>query len=898
MIGSTLGPYRVIAKIGEGGMGEVYRAHDPRLGRDVAIKVLPAALTGDPDRLRRFEQEARAAAALNHPNILTVHEIGAVEGVPFVVSELLEGQTLRDALARGPLPPPVATRYALQILSGLAAAHDKGIVHRDLKPENLFITSDDRLKILDFGLAKLLEREPVTAGGTAASTRAADTLPGIVLGTIGYMSPEQVRGQDVDHRSDLFAFGAILYEMLTGQRAFQGESPADTISSILRSDPGVPSDAKATKIPAGLERIVRHCLEKDPGRRIQSARDLAWELETMADFHREQGTESTRSVWSKRGGLAAAAALGVVVGAAALWLVRNQLSTRGGDAPFVQQLERMTQAVGFSEWPAWSPDGRMFAFSSDRSGTFDIYVQRADGVQEPVKVTANAGDNVQPAYSPDGSSIAFVSTRSSRRKLTKIATFAGFDFRTYGGDVWVMPALGGQARRIAQDGNFPAWNPNGQAIAYVSGDENQRTILEASLAGGPPRPILSADASTWEIVRIAYSPSGRWITFESVDRKVMAVPTSGGAAVELVRGRAYAWSSDGRRVYYVGTDTTRATRIEVADVLEGASGLTVSAARIVGANTAAMRELAVAPDGRHLLVVEIEESLNLSRIPLTPDADDVAGPEEALSTGQLRDRYPSVSPDGKRVMVGSDRAGQQDLWILDLASRDWQRVEIPREAYDGVTGCWSKDSGHLFAFTVSGGLATLWSVAIDGSQTERLLPPAPGGGALSSGLFACDLSPDGRTLTYPALSGAFSQLGLVDLASRRQRILTTSPSHKYEASWSPDGRWIAFAANAGGSVNAFRIAASGGKEQQLTTGVERIRHVFYSRDSRWLYIQPDHRNIYRMPADGGPRQAVTHFPESSSLFVEEPRISPDGRYLVYNRGRGGSSIWLLTLDGR
>ncbi|HLN80949.1 MAG TPA: serine/threonine-protein kinase, partial [Thermoanaerobaculia bacterium] len=277
--GSRLGPYEIVTPIGAGGMGEVYRARDPRLGRDVAIKVLPASFSKDPERLRRFEQEARAAGVLNHPNIMAVYDIGTVEGSPYVVSELLEGETLRSRLGGGPLAPRRATEYAVQIAHGLSAAHEKGIVHRDLKPENLFVTKDGRVKILDFGLAKLTQPDgggPQTNFPTAAAS--AETEPGVVLGTLGYMSPEQVRGRPADARSDIFSFGAILYEMLSGKRAFHRDTAADTMSAILREDPPDPSSTNRLVSPA-LDRIIRHCLEKDPEARFHSAHDLAFQLQ-------------------------------------------------------------------------------------------------------------------------------------------------------------------------------------------------------------------------------------------------------------------------------------------------------------------------------------------------------------------------------------------------------------------------------------------------------------------------------------------------------------------------------------------------------------------------------------------------------------------------------------------
>src|SRR5256884_6463905 len=278
--GTKLGRYEIRAKIGEGGMGEVYRARDTQLGRDVAVKVLPSTYSVDEQRLSRFEQEASAASALNHPNILIVHDIGSHEGSPYVVSELLEGETLRKRISGAPLAQRRAIEYALKIANGLAAAHEKGIVHRDLKPDNIFITKDGRVKILDFGIAKLTQAEG-TRSQTDIPTRRVDTGPGVVLGTVGYMSPEQVRGQAVDHRSDIFSFGAILYEMLSGRRAFHRESTADTISAILKEHPPDLSETNQ-RISPPLERLVNHCLEKSPEERFHSARDLAFALEAIS----------------------------------------------------------------------------------------------------------------------------------------------------------------------------------------------------------------------------------------------------------------------------------------------------------------------------------------------------------------------------------------------------------------------------------------------------------------------------------------------------------------------------------------------------------------------------------------------------------------------------------------
>jgi len=279
--GTKLGPYEIQSPLGAGGMGEVYRTRDTRLDREVAIKVLPVGFARDPERLRRFQQEAQAAAALNHPNILAVHDFAEHEGSPYMVTEFLEGETLRERLRPGTLPVRKATEYAEQVARGLAAAHEKGIVHRDLKPENIFVTRDGRVKILDFGLAKLTRPEGTVPSD--AATPASQTEPGMVMGTVGYMSPEQVKGQNADHRSDLFSFGAILYEMLSGKRAFSGETSVETMSAILKQDPPELTETNRTAPPA-LERIVRHCLEKNPEERFQSARDVAFNLANLSEI--------------------------------------------------------------------------------------------------------------------------------------------------------------------------------------------------------------------------------------------------------------------------------------------------------------------------------------------------------------------------------------------------------------------------------------------------------------------------------------------------------------------------------------------------------------------------------------------------------------------------------------
>src|SRR3954453_5457946 len=366
--GTKLGPYEILSALGAGGMGEVYRARDPRLGREVAIKVLPSGSAPDSERLRRFEQEARATAALNHPSILAVFDIGSHDNSPYIVSELLEGETLRSRLISGPLPVRKAVDYALQIVRGLAAAHDQGIFHRDLKPENIFITRDGHVKILDFGLAKLTTPEPAAPGVSAQATLDSVTGRGVLLGTLGYMSPEQCRGATIDARSDIFSFGAVLYEMISGKRAFRGDTTADAISSILKEEP---SDLSATgrDVPPLLERIVHHCLEKDPAARFQSASDIAFALEALSSISSAatgvtaaMSTSAVATPTSRK--WLALALLGVIaVLVVALLVVR--VTTRRPELPSYRQL---TFGREFISSARFAPDQRTVVYSSAHIG--------------------------------------------------------------------------------------------------------------------------------------------------------------------------------------------------------------------------------------------------------------------------------------------------------------------------------------------------------------------------------------------------------------------------------------------------------------------------------------------------------------------------------------------------
>jgi Tol biopolymer transport system component len=584
----------------------------------------------------------------------------------------------------------------------------------------------------------------------------------------------------------------------------------------------------------------------------------------------------------------------VLAGALLSWSVMRIVRPTEANVPHLVSVARLTHEPDYSQSPTWSPDGTVLAFSSNRSGNYEIYVRRVEGGQD-VNVTNDPGQDIQPDFSLDGNWIAFVSTRSSRTGLVQAGSnpLAG-EFRTVGGDIWLVPALGGQARLLAGDGNFPAWNRGGTKVLYVGGPENHRALMEVTASGGPPRAVLPTESSNWEIVRARYSPSGRWITFEDYEQQVLITPAGGGQPRQLLKGESHVWDPSGQRLYYCTLEFSGGTRLLSVETDESAGKLRGDP-KSAGLVTANLRDLAITRDGLHMAAAEMENSLNLTRLPLNTLGDAPAGAEEMLSQEQVYDRNPAVSPDNKNVAYVSNRLGHPELWILHLDTKHHERLQLPGHDVGQWAPRWFPDGRKLTAVrSLADGKASLWVVSADGSQAEELV--------LADTLTAADMlmttgipvSPDGRTLTYSMTSNGFLQLFIFDLATRQSKQLTFTPDDKFDSTGSPDGRWLVYPSNAGGTVQLWKMPASGGTPEQLTKGYERIRHGFYSRDGRWIYFQPNHQNIYRMPATGGVAQQVTHFP-GSTLFIEEPTISPDGRYLYYARSNGGAALWLLTV---
>jgi TolB protein len=449
---------------------------------------------------------------------------------------------------------------------------------------------------------------------------------------------------------------------------------------------------------------------------------------------------------------------------------------------------------------------------------------------------------------------------------------------------------------VAVNANFPVWHPTEKKIAYVSGCEGHRSVVEVSVEDGTSRVLLESKDSTWEIVRLQYSPKGTWLTLEVGDsagiaaNKILRMPAKGGKPEELLEGWSHTWDPSRPRLFYVWRERMGGSRMQVVDVDE-ASGKLVGSPRTIGLLTRNLRDLAIGGAGPTLAAVEGDGALDLSWLPLKAGVAEPAAAEEALNGGGGLDRFPAASPEGRRIAFMSDRMGRREVWVLDVATRKSSRPSQLSNDLGASFVAWNHDGNELLVHRqLSDGSFSLWRVAMDGRRAEPL--------GIDEPVAFVDASPDGKALVYSTQVEGVFQLFTFDVGTRRSRRLTFSSSEKYEGKWSPEGRFVTYCTSEnspeGTKYGLARIPAAGGTEEVLASSSERLRHQFYAPDGRFIYVQKSHQNIYRMPAAGGALEQVTHFPESG-LFIEEPTISRDGSRLVYCRSHGGSSLWLMML---
>ena len=874
-IGDRLGRFEIVSAVGAGGMGEVYRARDPQLRRDVAIKVLAREWSSDADRQRRFELEARAAARLSHPNLIAVHDFGMHDGCAFIVTELLQGETLREALGSRPLSTSKVVEYAMQIASGLAAAHDRGIVHRDIKPENLFVTKDGIVKILDFGIAALVESDSGTAN--TATVTIGDAQPGRVVGTVIYMAPEQARGQGADHRSDIFSFGSVLYEMLAGVSPFRRDTVADSVSAILNDEPPELSPARVT--PA-LDRIVKHCLEKKPEDRFQHARDLWFSLQTALQPSAPSAAQSRHRLATR--GLVALGAIVAALAAGAGYLTGSRNARPEGTVAN-HGIRRITELPGLEEFPSISPDGRSVAFTSSIGGKRQILVRLLAG-GPPLAVTKDAADHQQPRWSPDGSTLVYFSADVDHEQ----------------GAIWAIPALGGPPRRVIASLGGADISKTGRLACFQLLD-GKIQLVTAALDGSDVRRVLSASAGYHRFPR--WSPDSRWIAFQRGDGvrdDVFVVAATGGEPKQLTNDRrvvgGVSWLRSSDAIMYASSRDNSMPYLPPLRLwevkLDGTTPQPLTSA------DASYEQPDVHPASGLVSAVRQQMRFDIWKFPFDGTATENVRRAEQIThqTGQVL--TPTASPSGDEVAFLADHGGRANLWVMSIRTGELRQItfEVDPTVAVGVPN-WSPD-GQSIAFVSSKGLTGsefgVWFVNPDGGNLRNIAKRGLGVAWSTDGgwLYYSDTSA-GALKKVPAAGGepvvvrqeaTRNVIGLHDttLYFMIERPLINGRSEVEIRAASPEN---------GPSRVVARISPSRVPPWQIVNPA-------LSPDGQWLAMLLTDgftTNIWVLSTKSGEWRQVTDFGDRAIFIVRRVSWSPDGKSLLAAVGEGEADV--VVFDG-
>jgi eukaryotic-like serine/threonine-protein kinase len=802
--GTRLGPYEIRSPIGAGGMGEVYKAHDPRLGRFIAIKILLAEKLSDPDRRRRFAQEARAASALNHPGIVTIYDVGCARDIDYIAMEFVEGKTLQELIPRSGLSLNDFLTYSTQVADAISKAHSAGILHRDLKPGNVIVTTERQVKVLDFGLAKLIQAS-VPAGQEATASSVIVTDEHSISGTAAYMSPEQAEGKVLDSRSDIFSFGAMLYEMATGQRAFQGDTAMSTLGCVMRDEPKPISEIRP-ETPPELDRLIRRCLRKDPARRIQTMSDLKVALEELKE-ESDSGKLRSASLGPRRRPGLLWAGLTVIVGLLVALATTFLLPRDAGKSTSFHPVP-LTSYEGDEREPDFSPDGSQvaFAWNGEKQDNWDIYLKVVGSSALPLRLTTDSATDRKPKWSPDGKSIAFVQSKTGEDR------------------VMLTSALGGGARPLAV---FPtaidaglSWSPDSKWLAASTGDRKGPTTLRLiSVETGELRVLTTPIAGSGGDFDPAFSPGGRSLAF--VRERGMNVEElwvlsltktyePRGQPKRILgdgkKNRSPAWSANGREIIFSGGELSRASMYRIAadgsapPVRIDALGDGVTEPAL----SSAAHRLAFSRTFRNASIWRLEMESRNTR------------PEQLIAASSSRDAFPQYSPDGKKIAFFSNRTGLSQIWTCN--GDGTQPVQLT-----SMTG------------TTTG--------------TPRW-------------------SPDGQWISFDSNSGGYWQIYVVGASGGQPKALTSGDRINVGAGWSRDGKWIYFTSKRSGSEEVWKIpapsAAASNMEPQTGTPVQVTRHggtsSVESPDGKTLYFTKTtpgfEFSLWKMPLNGGAETEV------------------------------------------
>ena len=896
--GTRLGTYEIIAPIGEGGMGQVYRATDTALGRQVAIKILPDAFASDPDRLARFEREAKTLASLNHPHIAAIYAIEKSTGQLALVMELVEGDDLSQRIVRGAIPIDEALPIARQIAEALEAAHEQGIVHRDLKPANIKVRADGTVKVLDFGLAKAMP--PISGMPPSQSQATTTTTPGLIsrvgaiLGTAAYMSPEQTRGTGVDKRTDLWAFGCVVFEMLTTRRAFEGATTTDLLAAIIEREPDWSLLPPAT--PIGVRRLLRRCLTKDPKKRLHDIADARLDLDDILTSQRdgEPGSARARPAWASGGALAFAAI--AIVTAAITWLVAQQMHPMTSDGPAIDAtVERLTYDSGVTRMPALSPDGRLLAYASDRSGdgNLDIWVQQIFG-ETPLRLTDDPADDVAPDFSPDGTQVVFRSERN-------------------GGGIYVVSALGGAARLVAQDGRRPRFSPDGSRIAYWSGQfrggaASASSLFVIALSGGAPTrllpdfavandPVWAPDGQSLLVAGVRDSTSQPADSFDWWRAPIDGTPPvrTGVFEIPLLRGTRVSpsqWTSAGV-LFTRGDDLFRVSLSPAGRIFAPPRRLTLGVGPYVDPTSG--------PDG-DLVFARLEVLRAVERASLSNPTEPATRLYADTSSNTFRT---SGTTDGSTIVFEREVGAAREIWIKHIPSG--RQTLVTRVATrNGLNATVSPDGARIVytqSSTETGGpLGTGYVIETAAGVPQKLCE-------------ACELhgflADNQRVLAV--VNGALT-IRVIDVrtGASRDLVIAGDRSRLGRPHVSPDDRWLVFGRRRGtvGKTVVVRFPVG---QPVVSDNLEAVdeptstgRPAGWSLDSHVVYLLLDTDGFRCLwgqrldPTTGGllgKPFVARHFHTTEGMGTTFGNAITTAGFL-YERIDAAASVWRLTVPAR
>jgi eukaryotic-like serine/threonine-protein kinase len=861
VIGETISHYQIQKKIGQGGMGIVYQAKDLKLGRLVALKFVPEPVRNNSRNLNQLVREARAASALNHPNICTVYEIDEHQGQAFIAMELLDGETLRSKIKSGPSTVEETLGIALQVLEGLEAVHANGLVHRDLKPENIFICRSGAVKLLDFGLAKIVRSDADPYADTMPIEMAGDAITEnhVMIGTAPYMSPEQVRDEQLGPQADLFSLGAVLYEMLTGTRAFSGNSVGALLEAVLVQPPKKIRHLNAN-VPARLETAVEKLLHKDSARRYQTAAEAKADLEAMK---------------ASRGKPARSRRVPVVVGGVVLLIAAvYALSTfrvRDRVAPLSKiVLTQVTNQPGLELFPSLSPDGRTVIYASAAPGNWDIFLLRVSG-KNAVNLTADSpADDTQPAFSPSGDLIAFRSERD-------------------GGGVYVMEATGESVRRLTNFGFNPSWSPDGRQLVIaeerVTDSPNERTrfskLFIVDLATGSSRALPLDDG-----VQPNWSPHQHRIAYWAVkggQRDLWVVRADGSDAQQVTNDASVdwnpVWDPSGDFLYF-SSDRGGSMNLWRLPIDEK-SGRVLGVPQAVTSGAGQRQHPSFSLNGRFIAYVETTATENIRRRAFDSKAGKLVGPEEILTQGNRMAKGPNPSPDGQWVTFYS-WGKQEDIYIARsdgtgerYLTNDGYKDRIPR---------WSPDGKRIAFYSNRSGNFEIWVINPDGSGLKQITDDR------AEANIRTVWSPDGRFIAGLHMSKGPFILELDAASNVVSRALLPpfpDPTCLFDPwTWSPDGKWLAGVriTPAGEYKGIARYSVADKRFEMLTDSGYAPTWLSTSRDL--MFMNSDHGYVMNILSN-----KVEDLGELSEL-----NVSPDNRFLYYTAVQSESDVWLIDLQ--